>query len=65
MSKVPARPDRTPRLILVVHKQAKKLGLELRLVGTPEVRATLGGITETASIPFHLTLPEARAAAAA
>jgi len=60
---VPVRPDRTPRMLLSIQKHARKLGLEVRLAGTPELGTVLRGIAETAAIPFFPSAAEARAAA--
>jgi hypothetical protein len=45
-------------------KDAKGLGIELRLVGTPALKQVLGSVVETASIPFFPSVNEARALAA-
>lgn len=63
VGQIPVRPDRTPRMLLNIQKHARKLGLEVRLVGTPELGTVLRGIAETAAIPFFPTAAEARAAA--
>lgn len=60
MEKVPARPDRTPKLVLALDRGARKLGMELRLSGTKEVEAVLKGFTETASVPFFANVDAAR-----
>lgn len=62
-SQAPVRPDRTPRMLLSVMRQARRLGVELRLVGTPELGAVLRGIAETAAIPFFPSVERARPAA--
>lgn len=63
VSELPARPDRAPRMLLSVSRSAKKLGLEVRLVGKSDLGGILRGIAETAAIPFFGTPDEARAAA--
>jgi DNA-binding response OmpR family regulator len=62
VSHVPARADRTPGSILSVDRSAKKLGIALRLVGTPELGKILRDFTETASVPFFSSVAEARKA---
>lgn len=62
-SQAPVRPDRTPRMLLSVMRQARRLGVELRLVGTPELAQVLRGIAETAAIPFFGSAEKARPAA--
>lgn len=60
----PVRGDRMIRLLVEVEKDAKKFGVQLRLVGTGEVKAILTKVTDTAQMPFFETLDGARAQAA-
>jgi two-component system, cell cycle response regulator len=60
---MPLSPERTARAVMEVDKQAKKLGLSLRLAGTPELCKLLTAFTETAAIPFYPTVDAARSAA--
>ncbi len=63
LTQMPLSPERTCRALLEVDKQAKKLGLSLRLAGTPELGKLLTAFTETASIPFYPNVDAARSAA--
>jgi two-component system, cell cycle response regulator len=60
LSAIPLRNDKIVRLLMDSDREARKLGISLRLVGTPEVRKLLGGVTETAALPFYATRAEAR-----
>ncbi|MFO0728236.1 MAG: response regulator [Myxococcota bacterium] len=62
LSAICLRADHTPRLVINVEKQAKKVGLTLKLVGTPETANMMKSFTETAAIPFFPALAEAKAA---
>ena len=55
--------DKVVRLVVEIDKEAKKLGLALRIVGPSEVRKFMSSITETAELPFYGSVSEARAAA--
>jgi DNA-binding response OmpR family regulator len=54
--------DKVVRLVMDAEKEAKKLGIALRLVGTTEVKRVMGTIMETATLPFYGSLGEAQAA---
>lgn len=60
---LPLRGDRTLRMLIELAKDAKKFGLELRLVGDAECKALLGKVTETAELPLYASVDTARAAA--
>jgi two-component system, cell cycle response regulator len=60
LSAIPLRNDKIVRLLIDSDKEAKKLGISLRLVGTPEVKKLLGGVMETATLPFYATRAEAQ-----
>jgi DNA-binding response OmpR family regulator len=60
LSAMPLKPDRTTRLLITVDQEAKKMGLSLRIVGTPEVSKLLGTFTDTAHIPFFGSVEQAR-----
>jgi DNA-binding response OmpR family regulator len=62
LSVAEVRPDQSPRLVLELEKTARKFGVSLRLVGTPELQRVLSGIVDTATIPFYPSLGEAKAA---
>ena len=61
LSAVPLRNDKIVRLLMDSDKEAKKLGIALRLVGTPEIKKVLGAVMETAAMPFYATRAEAQA----
>jgi hypothetical protein len=63
LTAMPLAAERTARAVLEVDKQAKKLGLSLRLAGTPELGKILNGFTDTAKIPYFLNVSAARSAA--
>jgi CheY-like chemotaxis protein len=63
LTQMPLSPERTARALLEVDRQAKKLGLSLRLAGTPELAKLLTGFHETASLPFFPNVDAARSAA--
>jgi hypothetical protein len=51
------------RFVIETEKEARKLGLVLRLVGTAEIKRAMGAIAETAALPFFASVDEAKAAA--
>jgi two-component system cell cycle response regulator len=61
LSAVPLRNDKIVRLLMDSDKEAKKLGIALRLVGTPEIKKVLGAVMETAAMPFYASRAEAQA----
>jgi two-component system, cell cycle response regulator len=61
---LPLRGDRTIRMLIDVEKDAAKLGLSLRLVGTSETKELLRRVTDTADMPFFFTIEHARGMAA-
>jgi len=63
LSSIPLRNDKIVRLLMDSDKEAKKLGISLRLVGTPEVKKVLGAVMETAAMPFFASRAEAAAGA--
>jgi DNA-binding response OmpR family regulator/anti-anti-sigma regulatory factor len=63
LSAVPLRNDKIVRLLMDSEKEAKKLGISLRLVGTPEIKKVLGAVMETAAMPFFATIADAQAGA--
>jgi two-component system cell cycle response regulator len=60
LSAVPLRNDKIVRLLMDSDKEAKKLGIALRLVGTPEIKKVLGAVMETAAMPFYASRAEAQ-----
>lgn len=61
LSAVPLRNDKIVRLLMDSDKEAKKLGIALRLVGTPEIKKVLGAVMETSTMPFFATRADAQA----
>ena len=64
MRSLPLRADRTIRLLIEGDKEARKFGVQLRLVGNAEVQALLARVTETAELPLYDSLDRARGVAA-
>ena len=62
LSAVPLRNDKIVRLLMDSDKEAKKLGIAMRLVGTPEIKKVLGAVMETSTMPFYATKADAQAA---
>jgi DNA-binding response OmpR family regulator/anti-anti-sigma regulatory factor len=62
LSAVPLRNDKIVRLLMDSDKEAKKLGIALRLVGTPEIKKVLGAVMETSTMPFYASKADAQAA---
>ena len=61
LSQVPARADRTPKLVVQLDGKAKQMGLQLRLIGSEETKKVLTAFSDTAQVPFFATVNEARA----
>jgi len=61
MTGVPARPDKTARMILEIDQRTKRVGIELRLVGSPDLKKSLGDLAETAGIQVFSSVDEAQA----
>jgi DNA-binding NtrC family response regulator/anti-anti-sigma regulatory factor len=60
LSAIPLRNDKIVRLLMDSDKEAKKLGISLRLVGTPELKRVVGAVMETATLPFFSTRADAQ-----
>ena len=60
LSAIPLRNDKIVRLLMDSDKEAKKLGIALRLVGTPEIKKVLGAVMETSTMPFFATRADAQ-----
>lgn len=60
---LPLRGDRTIRLLIEGEKDARKFGVQLRLIGNADAQALLSKVTETAEMPLFDSLERARAAA--
>lgn len=59
---MPVRGDRTIRYLIDADKDARKLGLSIRLVGNGEIAELVKKVTETAELPFFESIEGARAA---
>jgi DNA-binding NtrC family response regulator len=64
ISALPVASDRFVRLILDMKSRVTKMGLELRLVGSPDVAKTLKNYSDTADVPLFSTIGEAQQSAA-
>jgi DNA-binding response OmpR family regulator len=63
LTNAPLKPDRTPRLVIDLKREAQKRGVELRLVAGAEHSALLKKFDETAKMAICASINEARAAA--
>ena len=52
-AKMPLRPERAIKLMVDVAQEASRLGLDVKLRGTPDLGSLLSGLAETAKIPFE------------
>jgi len=59
---LPADPKRATRFVLALTEAARKRGLALHVVGTPELKAIMRSFQDTADVVVHNTLDEARSA---
>jgi two-component system cell cycle response regulator len=62
LAAVPLRPDRTPRFVMDVQNDARKVGLDVKLVATPDGCKLLHNFTETAKVAVWSSVAEAKAA---
>jgi two-component system cell cycle response regulator len=60
ISELPLVPERTTRLVVDVCERGKKFGLDVRLVGTAQTKATLRQLSDTASVPFFESVAAAQ-----
>jgi two-component system cell cycle response regulator len=56
--------DKLVRFVIDTDKEARRLGLQLRLVGKSELKAVMSSIMETAALPFFTSVSDARTAEA-
>jgi two-component system cell cycle response regulator len=56
--------DKLVRFVIDTDKEARRLGLQLLLVGKTELKAVMSSITETAALPFFTSVSDARSAEA-
>jgi two-component system, cell cycle response regulator len=60
LSHIPLQNDKVVRLLVDLEKEATRLGITLRLVGTPAIKKVVTSVADTANMPFF----ESRALAA-
>jgi DNA-binding response OmpR family regulator len=58
----PAQADRLAKLLITVNGQARDMGMEMSVVGTPDTQKLLAQFEETKAIKFYASVQEARAA---
>lgn len=63
-SVMPVRNDKLIRLLIELMKDAKKLGIQIRVVGKPETQKVLSSVQDTAALPFFSSLAKAKELAA-
>lgn len=61
VSQMPLLPEKTVRLVLQVQEQSRKVGLEMRLVGSPELSKMLKQLADTADVPVYGSVADAQA----
>ena len=62
ISQVPLLPEKTARMVLQLSERTRKVGLEIRLVGSTEVSSNLKQLVETSDLPVYPTVEQAKAA---
>jgi DNA-binding response OmpR family regulator len=62
ISQIPLLPEKTGRMVLQLSERTRKVGLEIRLVGSAEVSHNLKQLVETSDLPVFPTVAEAKAA---
>jgi hypothetical protein len=63
MTQAPPRQEKLPKLIITFAEGAKLNGIELKLVGSQEMKKILSAFTETKALPLFGTVQEARTGA--
>jgi len=63
VSAVPPNAEKVARMMLEINSRISKMGIEIRLVGSPEIAKTLKQYTETAQMPLFGSVDEALRAA--
>ncbi len=59
VSAVPPNAEKVARMMLELNTRISKMGIEIRLVGSPEIAKTLKQYTETAQMPLYASVDEA------
>jgi DNA-binding response OmpR family regulator len=62
-TRLPVTPNKTAQLVAEVGQQAKRMGVELRLVGPPELTTALTQYAETKDVPVFSTVAAAQGGA--
>jgi DNA-binding NtrC family response regulator len=62
ISQVPLLPEKTARMVLQLSERTRKVGLEIRIVGSTEVSSNLKQLVETSDLPVYPTVEQAKAA---
>jgi DNA-binding response OmpR family regulator/anti-anti-sigma regulatory factor len=65
LTRAPARQEKLPKALLQFAEEARQSGIELKLVGGPDVKRILQAFTETKALPVYASLQEARSGTAA
>lgn len=60
LSAIPLRDDQIIQLLVDSDLEAKKLGIAMRLVGTPEVKQVIAAVTATSTMPFFASRGDAQ-----
>jgi DNA-binding response OmpR family regulator len=63
MTNAPPRQEKLPKLVITFAEGAKLNGIELKLVGSQEMKKILSAFTETKALPLFGTVQEARTGA--
>jgi two-component system, cell cycle response regulator len=63
VSAVPPNAEKVARMMLEINTRISKMGIEIRLVGSPEIAKTLKQYAETAQMPLFGSVDEALRAA--
>ena len=65
LTQAPLRPDKMTRFLIDLRKQSARVGIGLRLVGTPDLKKLIKDFTDTSSIPCFASVSEAQSGKAA
>ncbi|HET6280686.1 MAG TPA: response regulator [Polyangia bacterium] len=61
ISQMPVIPEKTARLVLQLAEHSRRVGLEMRLVGSPELSKVLKQLADTADVPVFGSVADAQA----
>jgi two-component system cell cycle response regulator len=62
ISQIPLLPEKTGRMVLQLSERSRKVGLEIRLVGSAELLNNLKQLVETSDFPVYPSIAKAQAA---